>query len=150
MIMREKGNDFKGSKINSRKWVGEECGVVVGNDGEGWKSIAVSTWRMSLGDAVMRRFLVSPYGIFEILMERSRDGPNPKLRHRVGTTGKTGSYATLNIMVESIGGVVGNRPSNEANEALRGGGLIAIPNPEYGYLMGDLVITWENRSQHLH
>ena len=70
--MRGKGNDTRGSKITSRKWVDEEFGVVMGYNGEDWKSIAVSQRWLNLKDSVMRHVLVSPYGIFEILMG-SRD-----------------------------------------------------------------------------
>ena len=99
------------------------------NYGADWTPIAASTWRMSLKDAAIRHVLANPYEIFEILMGKIREEPNSRLRLRFGTTGYPGSYATLNIMAESIGGIVGNISSNEADAALIGRGLIAIPNP---------------------
>ena len=134
--MRKKVNDPNGSKINSRKWAGGECGVVMRNDGEDWKSIAVSTWWMSLEDSATRRVLVSPYEIFEILMGGNRDEIDPRLTLHIGTTGNAGSYATRNIMAHPIEGIAGKRSVGGVNASLRGSGHMEIPIPLYGYLRG--------------
>ena len=65
LILREKGNDTKGGEINIRKWVEEQFGTVMGNNGEDWKSAAVIQWRLNLKAAVLKHVLVSPYEIFE-------------------------------------------------------------------------------------
>ena len=76
---------------------------------------------------MLKNFPVSPYGIFEILMEVNRDEKNPRLRLRIGETGDTGSYAALNISTHPIDGLVGRRSVDEAESALSGNGSIAIP-----------------------
>ena len=47
---------------------GGKCETVLGNNGEGWKSVAVSQWWLNLKGAATKHVLVSPYGISEILM----------------------------------------------------------------------------------
>ena len=78
---------------------------------------------------MLKNFPVSPYGIFEILMEVNRDEKNPRLRLRIGETGNARSYATRNISTQSIGGVAGRRSVDEAESALSRGGAIATPSP---------------------
>ena len=55
---------------------------------------------------------------------------------RIGPAGKTGSYATLIIMTQMIGGIVGKRSMEEAAHAVRNNGEIDIQNTTYGYLGG--------------
>ena len=55
-------------------------------------------------DAALKHVLVSPYGIFEILMEVSREQQARGLELRIGATGNPWSYATLNIMAHTIDG----------------------------------------------
>ena len=141
LIMREKGNDSNGSKINRRKWAEEECGAVMGNDGEDWKSIEASQWRLNLKGTVLRHVLLSPYEVYEISMVGNREGGNPRLKLRVGPTGNTGSYAALNIITHPIGGIVGRRSVAEVDSSLSLSGYIAIPIPEYGYLMGGRILN---------
>ena len=109
VIMRGYGTDSKGRKINSRKTTGEECETALGGKGD-WKSIAVSRRWLIMKDGAMSRVIASPYGIFVILMEANRPQKQPMMKLIIGPTGKTGSYATLSIMAQTIGGIVGKRP----------------------------------------
>ena len=58
-----------------------------------------------------------------------RDERNPMPRLRIDTTGNTGIYATLNVMAQSIEGIVGKRSVGVVNAPLAGRGLISIPSP---------------------
>ena len=106
----------------------------MGNNGADWKSIAVSHRWVNLKDAALRHVLVSPYGIFEILMVGNLDERNPMPELRIGATGNTGSYAALNISTHPIDGLVGRRSVEGVNSELSRNGGIAIPSTTYGYL----------------
>ena len=110
LIMREYGDDAKAGKINSRKWVEEQCETFPGRNGEDWRPIAVSPRYLCVKGAALKHVLAGPYAIFEILMEVNREQKTPRLKLRIGATGHKGSYGTLHIMTHSIEGIVGKDP----------------------------------------
>ena len=87
-------------------------------------------------DGELKHAPVSPYGIFEILMEVNHEKKQPMLKLRIGPTGKTGPYSALNITTQTIGGISGKRSMEEATRSMKNNGSIDIPNPKYGYLRG--------------
>ena len=60
-------------------------------------------------DGPTKHDLVSPYGIYEILTEATHAQRQPMIKLRIGSAGKTGPYATLNISTQTIDGVVGKK-----------------------------------------
>ena len=73
---------------------------------------------MGIGDAFLKRVLVSPYEIFAISMGRNREEVNTRRKRMIGTTGNAGSQASINVMVETIERIIGTRSLEEANAAL--------------------------------
>ena len=142
MILRNLRNGPNGRKANSRKWAESECGIQIGENGEDWKTISVILWWMRLEDACLKHVLVRPYEIFEISMGHNREEEwNPRRNLRIGTTGTACNVAAINVMVETIEGVVGAQSLVEANEALAAiGHLSEMHVPEYGYARGILLL----------
>ena len=112
------------------------CATVLGERRGDWNSIAVSARWLCVKAGGLGNVLVGPYGIFEILMGANHAQMKPRPKLRIGPTGKTGSRATLNITTQTIGGIVGERSTEEATQAMANIGAIDIPNPTYGYLRG--------------
>ena len=77
LILRNRGNYSMGRKINSRERVEIECGFPLRDNGEKRKTISTTSWWLYMGEAFLPHVLVSPFGIWGILMERSRDELNP-------------------------------------------------------------------------
>ena len=98
---------------------------------------------------MMKHFLARPYEIIEILTELNQMQRQQMLKLRIGSTGKTGSYSTLNIMTQTTDGIAGQRSREEAAQAMRNNGAIDIPNPKYGYL-GRSQITHDRLNQCLY
>ena len=118
MIMRKMGSDFKGRRINIRKWAGCECGIKMGENGEEWETISVSLWRMGLWGAFSKHVLASTYEIFAVLMDHNRGEVNPRRKLRIDTTGNARSQASINAMVETTGWVIAPRALVEVNASL--------------------------------
>ena len=87
-------------------------------------------------DGSTNHVLLGPYEIYEILMGANHAQKRPRLKLGIGSEGKTGSYATMNIATQTIGGIVGKRSMEEATQPMRNNGAIDIPIPTYGYLIG--------------
>ena len=141
MILRNLRNDSNGRKTNSRRWVGSECGIHVGEIGEDRETISVTQWWMGLKDAFLKHFLVISFGIFEILMGHNREEGNPRMQPIVGSEGNTGNVAAINVMVDAIEGIVGCRSMVESNEDLAESGLLTeMQVPDYGYVRSSLIL----------
>ena len=84
-----------------------------------------------MGGGSLKHVLATPYEIYEILTESNYEHHQSRLKLRIGPAGKTGPYATLNIMAQTIDGIVGKRYAEEAAQSLRNNGAIDIPNPTY-------------------
>ena len=139
MILRNRGKDSNGSKINSRKWVGGECGIQIGGNGEDWKTISASHWRLHLHDAFVAHVPVSPFEIYEILMGYTRL-LDPGKKMGIASTGQAG-VAAMSVMAETIEGIVGGLAIVEANPALAGRGVLTeLPVPNYGYARSMVVL----------
>ena len=84
----------------------------------------------------MKHCLVSPFAIFGISMEANPDQRQGRLAIRIGPTGQTESYATLNIMKKTIDGIVGKKTNKHVSQAMhiREESAVLIPNPTYGNL----------------
>ena len=145
MIVRNRGNDSNGSKINSRRWVASECGIQIWDNGDDWAKISISQWWLYLEGAFAKHVLVSPYEIYEILMGYIR-GAGPRKKLGIGPTGNAG-VAAISAMVETIEGTVGGLEMVEANSALAERGVLTeLPAPNYGYL-GSCAILHEGESR---
>ena len=46
--------------------------IQIGDNGDDWKTISISHWRLYLKDAFATHVLVSQFGIYEILMGYTR------------------------------------------------------------------------------
>ena len=96
-----------------------ECGIQMGDKGGDWETISIPQRWLYLQDAFFQHVLVSPYEIWDILMGRNRDEPNPKRQLRIGMAGNVGGgSAAINAMVETIEGLVGGRAMVAAIAAL--------------------------------
>ena len=74
-------------------------------------------------------------------MENNREEVNPRRKLRIGTMGNAGSQAAIKVMVETIEGIVGARSLVEVNAELEArGGMAEIPDPDYGYARGSLLL----------
>ena len=118
-IVRENWSDAKGRKIDSRKRWGGNAKRPWASNGGAWKSITVSRRRLYLEDGVANRVLVGPYGICAILMAPNHAQRQPILRLRIGSGEKTGPYATLNILTQTIGGVDGRNHGRRRSDRRR-------------------------------
>ena len=104
-----------------------------GNLGEGWKSLSSTERWVAIKEGVSKHVLVRHCEIFGILTEVNHEQRQGRLKLTIGPTAKTGTYATLNIMAQTIGGIVGNKSQEEVAEATASSGSIEIPDPTYGY-----------------
>ena len=68
-ILKWKGNDSMGSKIDRRSQVEEELGIPMGDKGEDWKTVPIAEWWMATKDQFILHVLVSPIEIWEVLTE---------------------------------------------------------------------------------
>ena len=82
----------------------------------------------------MNRVPASPYEIYEILAEVNNAHKQPRMKLRIGSTGKTRSYATLNITTQPIVGVFGKKSRDEVTLSMKNSGSIEIPTPTYCYM----------------
>ena len=133
MIMRKRGNDSNLGKINSRRWAQSECGIQIGENGEGWATISIIQRDIYLQAAFARNVPARPFGIYEILMVRNRD-MNQRKKLEIGETGNSGVLA-ISVMVETIEGTVGGLSTAESTAALaERGAMTEMPSPDYGYV----------------
>ena len=142
MIVREYGNATNGGEINIRKTVEREYGTALRGPGEEWKSIPVSQRRPYVKEGAAIRALLSPYGIYEILMGVNHGYHRPMLKLRIEYKGKSGPYATLNITNQAIGGIFGKKSRGELSRAMKNNGAVDLRTPTYGYL-GATQLTYE-------
>ena len=92
---------------------------------------------IAFGDRVVafpRRRSVGECEIFEMLMDVNHEQRQGRWKLRIGPTGKTGTYAALNKVTQTIDGIVGYKSKEEVDQATRSSGSIEIPDPTYGYL----------------
>ena len=123
MALRNLGNDYTGSKIDSRRWVEGERGNQIGEIGGEWEAISVTQRWMILKDAFLNRVLVIAFGIFEILMGRIREEGGPRRKLGIGPAGNTRNIAPINVMVDAIEGIVGPRSMVEGMNPCQHGGF---------------------------
>ena len=122
-----KGNDTNGSRINSRKTSEFECATFTGEDGEDWKSLSSNERYLSITEGSMKHVLVSPFELFEILMEVDHEQKQGRLKIRIGTKGETESNATLNIVTKATDGIVGRKPKEKVPQSMQSSGSVLIP-----------------------
>ena len=137
---RAKSGKLSQRQINSRKWAESECGIQIGENGEDWKTISISQWRLCIEDSFSKNVLVNSYELYEILTGHSREEVNPRMKLRIGTTGNAG-VASISANVEAIEGIAGRRSIVGANEALSARGLLTeITLPDYGYVRSSVIL----------
>ena len=116
-----------------------ECGIQIGDNGDGWEAVSVSQWRLYMKDACAKHALVRPCGIYEILMGYT-GGLGPRKKMRIGPTGNAG-VVSISVMVETIEGTVGCLAMEGANAALAGRGVLTeLPVPNYGYVRSSAIL----------
>ena len=107
-IMRWKGNDSMGSKINRRSQAAEEPEIPMGDKG-GWETIAISQWWMAIKDQFVFHVLVSPIEIWEILTGWNQEIRLTRQKFRIGSAGYAGhGNPEINALWEVIEEKVGN------------------------------------------
>ena len=107
IILRERGNDTKGRKINSRGAAELERDTSMGGGGEDWGSPALTEWYMGTQEGAMENVLASPFGIYEMSIDVNKEQNQARLKIRIGTAGKKESYSTLDSMTSTIDNSVG-------------------------------------------
>ena len=75
----------------------------------------------------MKHVLVSPFELFEILMEVDHEQKQGRLKIRIGTKGETESNATLNIVTKATDGIVGRKPKEKVPQSMQSSGSVLIP-----------------------
>ena len=119
---------------------GAQCETVLGERGEDWESIAISTRCLCVKDGAFGECSREPvWNIRDTNGGESRaEEAKAKTKNRANR--KTGSYATLNIMTQAIDGIVGKISAELAALAMRSNEAIDSPDPTYGYLRGSQFI----------
>ena len=72
--LERSGNESDGIKINSRGTAEFLRDSSMGEKGEDWRSMAVADWLLEIKEGVMNHVPVSPYEVYEMLMEVNKSG----------------------------------------------------------------------------
>ena len=104
-----------------------------GLNGGSWESVRIFGWSLALKERIAPHVLVSPYEIYEVLMEINTEHQG-MLEIRVRTSGKQETYSKINIMKNTPGEMVGNMDPTKATRVEIT--HIEIPDPTSGYLRG--------------
>ena len=67
-----------------------ECGNAIGDGEKSGGAMSITSWWVYLDATFLKHVLVSPFEIWEILMGRNRDEPNPKRGLMIGMAGNVG------------------------------------------------------------
>ena len=86
-ILKWKGNESTGSKINRRPQVEAQLGIPMGDKGEDWETMPIEEWWVAIKDQCVLHVLVSPIDIWEILMGWNQGIVIPRQKWVIGSTG---------------------------------------------------------------
>ena len=88
-------------------------------EGLGWKSLSANKRYLPLTGGATKHVLFIPFELFEILMEVNHEQSQGILKITIGAAGKTESYATLNIVTKTIGGIVGKKTKEQVSQSMQ-------------------------------
>ena len=94
-ILKRKGDDPNGSKINRRGRVEQELEMPLGEKGDGWETISLNQRLVDMGESFLHHVFISPVEIWEILTGWNQGKRDPRRNLRIGNTGNAGGHGPI-------------------------------------------------------
>ena len=138
-ILKWKGNDSMGSKIDRKSQVEAELEITLGETGWDCQTVSVAQWWVVIKEKFVTHVMVGPFAMWEIWMAWNMDIMSPGQKLRIGPTGTSGGWASaINHSTETIEAIiVGGYIVDLQNELGKRGVSSEVQMPKYGYIGED-------------